>query len=290
MYKWHKTIQSSMFITYSLIIIMTVLIICILFYIWGSGQLKSQARTEISKYSTSISQSLDDQIRSMNSVSLNVIYSNLVKQTFYSYLLNSKGKSNKELANELNDTKELNDILMAAIGPNWLVNQINLYDFNGHMFGTGAFNNNIYLSVKDQVWYNKVISSGGNRFITLPHKDAKISDSLSTSSDEYYISLCREYFGQYNDLQGIVEVEQNYSAVFNLLKNQTNLDSKYEHVFVYNSSGDIIYPISEMSHKNSTDYFKYYKSGNPQTDYLTVNNKKSNQTELLSYIHSTYTG
>jgi two-component system sensor histidine kinase YesM len=290
MYKKTRTIQSDMFITYSLIIIVVVSVFSVSFDLWGSNMLKSQANTEISNFSTAVSQSVDNQIESMDSVSMNVIYSNLVKQTFYNYILDSQGGSSEDTANELNDTKELTDILMAAIGPNWLVQQINLYDFNGNMFGTGAYNININSSVKNQVWYNQVMIDAGYRYLSLPHEDERISESINANSDENYISLCREYFGQYNDPEGIVEVEQDYNTVFSLLLNENNSVNNYESVYVYNSLGDVIYPLSEISKKDSTNYFRYSNLSHLQSDHITVKNSTTKETELLSYVHSSYTG
>jgi two-component system sensor histidine kinase YesM len=271
-----------MFITYSLIISIIVLVFCISFYIWGYTLLKSQAKTEISNLSTTFSQTLDNQIQIMDSVSLNVLYSNLVKQTFSNYISLNEGKpSNDTTASRLDNTKQLTDVLMGILGPNMPVKQINLYDFNGQMFGTGTYNTDIKSSVSSLSWYNIVVANAGKKYLTLPHDDVQVSRPINANINEKYISLCREYFDKYNNPQGIVEVEQDYNTIFDLLEN-SNLSK--ECVYVFNDSGDIIYPRNLSKNEISTTVFS------SQNGLVTIKNSSTKQNELLSYVHSTYTG
>jgi hypothetical protein len=108
---------------------------------------------------------------------------------------------------------------MGILGPNMPVKQINLYDFNGQMFGTGTYNTDIKSSVSSLSWYNIVVANAGKKYLTLPHDDVQVSRPINANINEKYISLCREYFDKYNNPQGIVEVEQDYNTIFDLLEN-----------------------------------------------------------------------
>ena len=278
-----------MFITYSLIISVSVLVFCISFYVWGYTLLKSQAKTEISNLSTTFSQTLDNQIKVMDSVSINVLYSNLVKQTFSNYIALNEGKSiDDTTASRLDNTKQLTDVLMGILGPNMPVKQVNLYDFNGHMFATGTYDTSVNLSVNSLSWYKPVVSNAGIKYLTLPHDDVQVSRPINANINEKYISLCREYFDRYNNPQGIVEVEQDYNTIFGLLQND-NLNKKNESIYVFNNSGDIIYPLN-LSKKEIGSYLKYVNPTSSQIGFVAIKNSSTKQNELSSYVHSTYTG
>jgi two-component system sensor histidine kinase YesM len=156
------------------------------------------------------------------------------------------------------------------------------------MFATGAYNSNTNLSVSSQTWYKQVVANAGDRLLTLPHDDMQVTKSINADTNEKYISLCREYFGEYGDSEGVIEVEQDYSTIFSLLESG-NLNNKNESIYVFNNEGDVIYPLSELSNKGISSYFKYINSTSLQSGFVAIKNNVK-QNELLSYVRSPYTG
>jgi two-component system, sensor histidine kinase YesM len=296
MFRKSKTIQSNLFLTYSLIIVIVLIIFVAFFYIWGSNILKSRAFEAINTLSYSFAEKLDAEIQNMDAVSMNICYSNLVKERFEKYAsyvnildVNNSG-SIQDQTNAYDNSKELVDMLVAINGPSMPVQQIYLYDFNGERFGTGFENRQLNVQVSDMYWYREVMANAGRKFITTPHKDPDLSAIIARSRDNYYISLCRLYFNSNSVPQGIVEVKQYYENIFNNIDEFTSRKKTSEKIVVYDKSGELIYPVSNSKDVNTAYYFNYYSKSNQADSRLSVTNPITGNKEMLVYKHSDYTG
>lgn len=289
-----KTIQSNLFFTYSIIIIIVLTVFVSFFYVWVSNLLKTKAYESIDNLSYSFREKLDYEIQKMDSVSLNICYSNLVKDRFEKYIAfgvsgsNASNSSNKDTLAAINNAKDLADMLTAINGPSRPVQQIYLYDFNGQRFGEGFDTRQQNVSAKNKSWYTEVISRQGSKLLTLPHTEPELSKILSMDETTNYISLCRMYFSAYNEVQGVVEVKQFYNAIFNNISEYMKKNSNQQQVFVYTRSGKLIYPYSDKQSTNSSYYFKYYKES-INNSYLPAKNPITGEKELLVYRCSDYT-
>lgn len=283
-----RTIQSSMFLIYSLIIISVLLIFGSFFYLWVSNVLRSRAFESIDNLSLSFQEKLDNEIQKLDVISMNIMYSNLVKDNFINYL--KKLDPNKDLTSKnISDAKELTDLLTAIIGPSMQAEQLYLYDFNGNVFGTGFDNRARHINVKDMPWYKRVVSNKNSKVIVTPHKDWELTHLVSSINDIYYISLCRMFFDNYNTPIGIVEVKQAVNKVLNTVIDYENSPSTKEHVYIYDRSGKLIYPISEKAEPKDLFYFKYCKNLTSTSSSLTIRNPITNSRELLEYRYSDFT-
>jgi two-component system sensor histidine kinase YesM len=287
-----KTIQSNLFFTYSLIILSVITIFVSFIYIWVSGLLKTRAFDSINNLSSSFIEKLDFEIRQMDSVALDICYSNLVKNRFEKYTSYSSidYNNNESKLDAINNSKELIDILTAINGPSRAVQQIYLYDFNNQVFGTGFDNTQRNVSLNEKDWYTEVMKKDGGKVITLPHKDPELSRIISKNNDINYISICRLYFGTYNVVQGVVEVKQYSDTILKNIIDYMKKEPIQERIFVYDSSGNIIYPYSSNTEENSTYYYNYYKNNPRANSFQTVLNPVTKDKELLLYETSDYTG
>jgi two-component system sensor histidine kinase YesM len=287
-----KTIQTNLFFTYSLIIVLVVTIFVSFIYIWVSDLLKTRAFDSIDNLSTSFIEKLDSEIRQMDSVALDICYSNLVKNRFEKYTSYSSidYNNNESKLAAINNSKELIDILTAINGPSRAVQQINLYDFNNQVFGTGFDNTQRNVSLDEKDWYKEVMKKDGGKVITLPHKDPELSKIISKNDNINYISICRLYFGTYNVVQGVVEVKQYSDTILKNIIAYMKKDPVQERIFVYDSSGKVIYPYSDNTKENSTYYYNYYEDNSKTHSFQTVLNPLTKEKELLMYKTSDYTG
>ncbi|MGO4272147.1 sensor histidine kinase [Paenibacillus sp. TAF58] len=273
-----RTIQSVLFQTYSLIIIVVLTLLVAPFYVWSSDLLKKKAVESLDNLSQSMQDKLDLEIKRIDSVSLNILYSNLVKDRFL--------KFTEASGDTINNSKDLADILVAANGPALAVNQINLYDLEGNMFGSGIDNRRTKVNLPNKLWYQEVLENKAGKHITIPEKDDELSLFLS-SKDAFSISLVRLFFDANNTPEGIVEVKQNADKLF------TNINDYMKHnngqkVIVYNDAGDIIYPIDPKA-KELISYFSRLHS-NSLSAMNNIRNPITNEKEIYSISHSEYTG
>ena len=296
MKKRSRTVQANLFLTYSLIIITVLAVFVSFFYFWVSNLLKTKAFEAIANLSSSISNKLDIEIQKMDYVSMGVLYSNVVKDRFMTYI-SEPGKpaaaletKNQENADYNKNTKELIDVLFAIIGPNRPVQQIYLYGFNNRMFGTGTDNRQQEISVKEKPWFNEVMSSNGKKYISIPMRDEELSKFVTKRVSPYYISLCRVYFDNYDTPQGIAEVKQYYDEIFKDIDGNIHNSADDTRIYVYNNSGSLIYPLKENTTEKDSYYFKLRNSMPYRTFSITANNPFSKERELLDYNYSDYTG
>jgi two-component system sensor histidine kinase YesM len=273
-----RTIRFVLFQTYSLIIIVILSLVVVPFYIWSSDLLKKKAVESLDNLSQSMQDKLDLEIRRIDSVSLNILYSNLVKDKFLKFTGGS--------GDTINNNKDLADILVAANGPALPVNQIYLYDLGGNMFGSGIDNRRTKVNLPNKLWYEEVLVNTKGKYITIPEKDDELSLFLS-SKDAYSISLVRLFFDANNTPEGIVEVKQDADKLF------TNINDYMKHnygqkVIVYTDNGDIIYPIDPKA-KELISYFTLLQT-NSHSAISNIRNPITNEKEIYSIAHSEYTG
>ena len=80
-----------------------------------------------------ISSNIDDEANTLNTIALNIAYSNLIKERFTNYISAEENvfSTNQEMAyNNIQNTKVLIDMLTAILGPNQPVVQIYLYSLD----------------------------------------------------------------------------------------------------------------------------------------------------------------
>lgn len=173
---WNKfrNIKMILFLTYSLIIIVVFTILVIWFYVWASDQLRTNATITVNNLVQSLQDQVDTEIQQMNNVSLNVMYSNLVKNRFKQYLSNIEESAeaseftDRIPPNSLESAKELSEILTAAIGPSRPVEQLYLYDFKSKVYGNGFDNGERSYNPDITPWYQSVMENTEGKFINLP--------------------------------------------------------------------------------------------------------------------------
>lgn len=272
---------------YSIIIIVILLITTSIFYFWMSNQLRNRAAQDILEASSTMSQKLNDEIADMDNVSMNVCYSNLVKNQF-EYYTNQKPSGSKSLAS-INNAKELTDILTAIIGPNFNVQQIFLYNYNKQVFGTGFDNRQMTADIKKNHLYPEITRVGGRKVVSVPEVNASLSSIISTrNTDIYFMSLYRLYFDKFSNPQGVVEVVQYADNVFSDLSSLEASNTLGETLYVFNSAGRQIYPYSGARKNKGTAYYQLCKNADSRN--FEMIDKNTGRKDLVAYTTSDYTG
>lgn len=287
-----RSIQSSLFITYSIIIIVVFLVLVTLFYLWVADQLTNRGTEYMKNLSISTQQKLDLEIRSLDDISMSVLYSNLIKNRFTKFITleNTAAPLSETESEDLNNTRELRDVLIATIGPSWSIQQINLYDFNGKVFGAGYDSRVLDASVQKKSWYQAVMVQGGKKVLTLPYRDEEFSRTTYKSPAQKYISLCRIIFDNYSRPQGIVEIRQSYDKIFKNLADVNNSSITKEHIYIYDGTGNQIYPDPEGASLEQVPYYKYIHKQSDTLSLAKITNPNTKDTELVQSDYSENTG
>ena len=286
MYRLRKnTIQSKLFFNYSCIIIVIIIVFTLSFYIYTSLILKKQASESIYQLSSYISSQFDNEIRDMDMMSIKIIYSNTIKDSFSRFI------SNPDEVTSLNSQRQINNVIYSIMGP-WLsISQINIFSLNGRFMSTGNYSTATTIPVaqlNDVFWIKDTIKKKGHMFVTAPHMD----DWKNINKN--VISLCRTFSESIGgSILGIVEIQQDYNIFYNIVKNTlAKPDSHYnldKEVFIFDNNGKLIYPLKTYTGNDINFIWKNIKDNIGKTNTFLMDNTEKTR-KIIAYTRSSYTG
>lgn len=235
-------ILSILFVPYVFIFTFFFVLISSFFIFIHYTTIKQDAFAAIENNLTMINNTLDTQVEVLDTLSQNIIYSNLVKDTFATYLhyeTQLQNPSDIETYNNIQNNRILYNLLFSIIGPNQPADQVYLYGMNGGSFGVGTDNFSNEALVSEKAWYNEVLNLEGSKYIFVEKND-KLSPYFTEDDGKYFLSLIRIYYDIYNTPQGFVEVKKNFSDISSIL-DALNYPTA-QTIYIYNQKGELIYP------------------------------------------------
>ena len=286
--KKSKSILSTLFVPYTLLFTLAFFIVSFFFTSIEARRISDDAFLSIENNISYTSDGFDKMVDSLDTASQNIIYSNLVKSHFASYL----GYAQSEEINNydsLQNTKVLNDLLVAIIGPNTLVDQTYLYGLENGTVGVGRDNHASNDSVSDCSWYDRIADSHGEKCIYVD-KDERLSPYSSYDEGSYYLSLTRKYYNSLNVPQGYIETKKSMTQITDNIQSM-NL-SYDEQIYVFNDDGDLLYPydLNTASEKKALEYRNICFDDSILSNTLKNSNLKQVSGEYILYENSQYTG
>ena len=258
MQKRSRSIQSTLFFTYFYILFAVLITFMAFSIISESKKIKNNAFMLMKQNVKTISSYIDDEANTLNTISLNIAYSNLIKSRFTNYISAEENvsSSNKDKAyNNTQNTKVLIDMLTAILGPNQPVVQIYLYSLDTGVFGVGLDTSTSKSSAKDFSWYTPFMSSVNYRLLACD-QDNRLVDFYSYKNGATFISLYKMYYNSYNIPQGIIEVK---NPITHLTKKIKNIVKSYgEEIYIFDQNGKSIYP--DFSDSGQSAYYSSISS------------------------------
>lgn len=283
-----RSILFTLFIPYTALFVLPFTLI-IAYYVISEGKsIRESSLSSIENNLTNISNNVDMTVETLDTISQNVIYSNLVKEHFASYI-NYATPDNYQNSfdeyNNLQNSKVLSDLLVAMIGPNAPVDQIYLYGLEYSTFGTGLDNVSTTSSVRQKSWYTPTMEAAGDKYL-FQDSDERLKKYYSYEDGQHFLSLCRVYYNSFNTPQGIVEVKKSMSSLTQLIH---SFHYTYrEEFYIYDANGALVYPFYTLP--DVPDYYGWVNDSNlPLSHRGNCSMKEENNTILLYYV-SPYSG
>ena len=237
-----KSIQSTLFITYFFILFGVLLCVMTFFVVSEARKLQRAAFSQISQNAETLSSYIDEETKILDTVALNISYSNLIKERFSNYAdyADTDSVTNQTISyNNIQNTKELIDMLTAILGPNQPVVQIYLYSLDKGVFGVGLDTSTTSNSVKDYPWYDQLIADEFSRLLTCDY-DKRLEKFYSYEGGASFITLYQMYYNSYNIPQGIIEVKNPISLLNDKIKNI--IKNYNESIYIFDTNGHLVYP------------------------------------------------
>jgi len=235
-----RTVQGSIFISVSLLLVGVLLAFSLAVYDYASNIARERFSETLSSLSKSVLANLESQVGEMNRLGLTLVYSQVFQDLYMRHLaLPRIPATEEELIGKLKNTEALIEICDTILGPNQAAPQLNVFDLRGEMIGSGFYSRIIERDVRREPWYPEVEAAGGESVLLPPHNDPLLEDSSVIVKGKRYISLLRSFQDSMRSTQGVIEVKQYCDTLFGELD---SLCGPSASIFVVDSDGRLLYP------------------------------------------------
>lgn len=286
--KNQRSILITVFIPFTILFLICFAGFISYYMITEGRKTKEDALLSIENNLLNISNNADSLVETLDTVTQNVIYSNLVKEHFANYVNYSKLPSGEQLHSgysNIQNSKILYDLLVAMIGPNTPADQIYLYDLAQGCFGAGLDVSATNESVQDKEWYESVMEEKGNKYL-YQDSDERLRKYYSYEDGQHFLGLSRVYFNSFNSPQGIIEVKKSLSSLTQLIHSYHYTSE--EEFFIFDKDGNMIYPFTS-SPLASSYYYSVFDESIKETERSKCKLKQVGDMYLL-YQTSPYSG
>jgi two-component system sensor histidine kinase YesM len=231
-----KTIHSKIFFSYALLIILIISVFLFSFSIYMSSVLRQNASNSLQQLSFSVQYNLDSELKSLSTIALKVISSEQIKKAFFD--------DTNDLNNSFTNEKSLSDLILSINGPQKSFSKLILYRNDGLGFEYGVTNRFFKKDmeeIRSMDWAVKALALQGKKLFTPVYLEDE------DNSNKPALSLCESFFEIYGmKPDNLIEIRQDYKVFANIVDKsfaqQKNDTPKDKLVFVFDKSGNIIYP------------------------------------------------
>lgn len=309
-----RSLQKRLFISHIATIIIFSVISGVTFFLYTSSVIHKNVLGTDQNMVKSTSNQLDLFIRDMDSLSRNILFSrvyydsnmfyylqkdfdlfqipqtNYMSDYFFSNPIQDANDDKYQLYALLQDRNIVN-VINSLNGPEMRTNEIVLFDRKGTFFGapvSNTFNKQeLRQRITDATWTDRVYEKKGNKEVLAPHYSDWNRDR------QWVISLVRSFSDTASfSKTGIIEVQQNYSKLDNIIHLVTA--NKHDDFYVFDQNNQLIYPaIQPASGQDPVhDDFNYLReaTSDKASNQKQAWNPDSKEHETLLYNYSEYTG
>lgn len=281
MHKRGIKMQTQLFLYFFIVLIALTLILSLFFYDYIADLLIEREITHFRNTSEQYEKTIEDNIRQMDRVSVNMAYSNKIKDSVFKYFSGS--------INGDDDSIDALATLFAAVnGSDYEVHVINLYDTAGRVVGLGvnAYNDSVDLSALN--WTEPARSLKGLKLISLPYQTNKYS--LALSSRLWYLSLYRVFYDRTGNVAGYIETIQQCKTIFLEANRDVRASSGDLGIYVFNSGGNMIFPYSDISQEQAGQASAYFTEAGSALDPYERISPITGSPEMVVASRLAYTG
>lgn len=272
----HLKLQTKFFLAYLLLALLILSVFGLFFYVYVSEQLILRETNSLTALNSAFKTQVDSIIEDLDNVSININYSNLVKDK-----ISSSSESSVKVS--IDDARALIQLFVAINGTDIKADQLVLYDLKGNKFQVGITTSSSTISLEDLEWFEQVKELNGTKLLSEPYY-------LSSSSNYsgWAISLYRTYYNQYGVTSGAIEVSKNCKTIFKSIISYRNKTDTPPDVYIYNENGELLYPynLDETKKDKLTDYFSLLPA---EGNTLSLTHPNTNVSVLLTCEKSAYT-
>lgn len=236
-----KSIQSSIAVAFSCLILFTVLIIGVISISLTSDAVEKNSREYTSQLIEQVNSNIESYITNMENISQMTLYNNDVRE-----YLTRKDLSDDERLSYINKITKLFDSILSTRKD---ISSIMVFGYNHREVIANSrrvTKLNLFVDPKEQTWYIKAGEANGKAVISSSH----VQNILQDDYYRWVVSLSRELVSaDGKDRMGIFLVDLNFSII-NDMCSKIKL-GKRGYVFIIDNQGNIVYhPQQQLIYSN----------------------------------------
>lgn len=254
----HYSQHMYLFVIYGLFILCLLGIFFIFTYHHYEKNTLEEAARDLENMCSSIENSVETQLDSLSSISMNLVYSNAIKANFkeFSTLHSKEEITPGELVVYRSNTENIHDIITAIIGAYQNASAINLYTLDGVCVESGYFHRTTTVNLDEKDWYQETMALNGHKYITAPVVNKELPAKGNNQETRRFISLVRVFLDSSGQPEGIAEVVQDCEKIFSLAS-QLESQNRESTVYIYNSRQELVYPYQKQGETKEEIFISY---------------------------------
>ena len=281
--KMHKPkaykLQTKLFVAYLTSACIILFSFAIFFYIFVSDQLINSQLESMSNLNTAFQTQVDDALRDLDSVSVNINYSNISKSIL---------DENFDLSISDKMLKNMSDLFITVSGTELKADQVNLFDFSGNVLQVGMSTMVRKSTFANQEYIEDALALNGSKLITLPYETDMYSKPVKYK--QWFISIYRTFMNQHGKTVGSIETVKRCKSVF---KSIISYKKKHKDIatdiYIFDKNGEVVYPYD--TNPNDLEAIKqYYLISVSGTATSTINSPFGRGKEYIAKALSLYSG
>lgn len=241
-----------------------------------------ESKRSLENMCASITNSVEAQLDSLSTISMNIVYSNMVKTNFreFSSAFQRTGKDQAEIVSSRQSAEVIHDIVTAMIGAYQSASYIRLYDMDGSCVESGYWMSTSRADLESLAWYDEVMELNGFKYISEPKTRKDLPATGKNRNSQKFISLIRLFLNRDGAPEGIAEVAQDCGKIF-VLASQLEDSNPDIRVQIYNSRKELVYPYTAFDMYGSESYHNLIEK-NEITDGISQIIKNSSGQNMLA--------
>lgn len=230
------------------------------FYYNYSRNTYLDSQKQAQNLSASIHNSLLSELNNLSTISLNIVYSNVIRSNFkeFSSSYSRTRLSAEDFSTSRNSSLAIYDAIISIIGPFQSASQINLYTLTGEYVGSGFHQSVGAVNLSERIWYQPTVSLSGAKYISGPVHIPHFPGEGENQSSQMFMVMTRQMNNQASHADGYVEVIQDCNKLFSLSDQLKNSNPQTE-ILIYNDRKELVYP--------------YHSGKMPKKEYLSLINR-----------------
>ncbi len=241
----HYTQTLYLFVIYGLFILILLGIFFTYTYSHYRENTLEDSKRSLENLCASINNSVEIQLDDLSTLSMNIVYSNMIKTNFreFSDSYSKADKDEAEIVSSRQKAEVIHDIVTAMIGAYQSASEIKLYAMDGSYVESGYWMSTSNVELESLSWYDEVMELNGYKYISKPKTRKDLPATGKNRNTQKFISLIRLFLNRDGAPEGIAEVVQDCGKIFDLASQLEDSNPDIQ-VCVYNSRMELVYPYS----------------------------------------------